>query len=413
VTTMAGGLRRRTFVVALALGGAGVVASAQDAAPPPAAAAPRRLAVGIEGLASVATQDPEYFNYSSYERSAMELVRLRVDASLRLASQAELLAEGRVDNAAGPSLSALYLRLRPFTRTPLDIQAGRIPPVFGAFSRRAYGSDNPLIGQPFLYQYLTTLRPDALPASVPDLLHMKGHGAETYYPVGAAHWDSGLPLMAGDRWDTGVQVRWAGERVKVAAAVTQGTLSNPRVRDDNSGKQVSGRVEVQPVLGLILGASAARGDYLSRDAMAALPAAARGGSRAQQAFGLDLEFSHGHWLLRGEAIASRWAIPALQQPYVPSPLRAWGTFVEVRRKLRPGLFAAARFDHVGFSRVTTPPGYGDSATTTWDAPVSRVEAGAGYSLRRNLVLKAAVQQNWRQGMGHSERIAALQTLFWY
>ena len=36
--------------------------------------------------------------------------------------------------------------------------------------------------------------------------------------------------------------------------------------------------------------------------------------------------------------------------------------------------------------------------TTWDAPVSRVEAGAGYSFRRNFLLKIAVQRNWRTGV---------------
>jgi hypothetical protein len=405
---------RWTCVLAIALGAAPAM-RAEDGTPPPTAAAPRRLAMGIEGLVSVATEDSQYFNYSSYDRSATELVRLRAFASLRLASRAALLAEARMDNGEGPSLSALYLRVRPLTGTPVDVQAGRIPPVFGAFSRRAYGSDNPLIGQPFLYQYLTSLRSDALPASVGDLLRMKGQGWANYYPVGSPEWEHGLPLVAGDRWDTGVQVRWAGERASVAAAVTQGTLSNPRVRDDNSGKQVSGRLEVRPVIGLVLGASAARGDYLSREAMAAVPAYARGGSHAQQAFGADAEFSRGHWLLRGEALASRWALPAVQQPFVPSPLRAWGAFVEVRRKLRPGLYAAGRFDHVGFSSVTGSPDYGTtpSTTTPWDAPVSRMEVGAGFSLRHNLVLKAAVQRNRRQGAERSETVAALQTLFWY
>ena len=33
-------------------------------------------------------------------------------------------------------------------RVPFDIQAGRIPPVFGVFARRSYGADNPLIGYP-------------------------------------------------------------------------------------------------------------------------------------------------------------------------------------------------------------------------------------------------------------------------
>ena len=45
--------------------------------------------------------------------------------------------------------------------------------------------------------------------------------------------------------------------------------------------------------------------------------------------------------------------------------------------------------------------------------MSRLEAGAGFSLRRNLLLKAAVQQNWRQGAERSEKVAAVQTLFWF
>lgn len=412
---MAPGLIGWALLLALGVGTGAAGSHAEDGTPLPTGAAPPRLAVGIEGLVTVATDDRQYFNYSSYEKSATELVRLRVDASFRLASRAAVLAEGRMDNGEGPSLSALYLRVRPMAGKPVDIQAGRIPPVFGAFPRRAYGTDNPLIGQPFLYQYLTSLRPDALPASADDLLRMRGQGWGNYYPVGSRAWDHGLPLVAGDRWDTGLQVRWAGRHVTVASAVTQGTLSNPRVRDDNSGKQLSGRVEVRPVLGLVLGASAARGDYLSRGAEDAIPATARQGSYAQRALGADAEFSRGHWLLRGEGIVSRWSIPELQAPFVSSPLQAWGLFLEARRKLRPGLFAAARYDHVGFSRITGSPGYGSTLPTTlsWDAPVSRVETGLGFSLRRNLLLKAAVQRNWRQGAERPETIAAAQTLFWF
>ena len=37
--------------------------------------------------------------------------------------------------------------------------------TFGAFARRTYANDNPLIGYPLAYQYLTSLRPDAVPAT--------------------------------------------------------------------------------------------------------------------------------------------------------------------------------------------------------------------------------------------------------
>ena len=101
---------------------------------------------------------------------------------------------------------------------------------------------------------------------------------------------------------------------------------------------------------------------------------------------------------------------------MPSPLEAWGVFVEARRKIRPGLYAAARFDHVGFSTITASPAAGsEPLSTAWDSPVSRVEVGAGWNLRRNLLLKAAVQQNWRKGAatGSEETVLAAQTLFWY
>jgi len=411
---MAAGLSRWACVLALGLGAGAPVSPADDATPAADSAAPSRLAFGIEGLATVATEDSQYFNYTSYEKSATELIRLRAFASLRLAARVALLAEGRMDNGEGPSLSAVYLRVRPLAGKPLDLQAGRIPPVFGAYSRHVYGADNPLIGQPFIYQYLTSLRADAVPASVDDLLLMKGQGWGNYYPVGSTSWDHGLPLVAGDRWDTGVQVRWAGPRLQVASAVTQGTLCNPRVEDDNSGKQLSARIQYQPVLGLLLGASAARGEYLTDDALLAVPPESRG-SHAQRTFGADAEFSRGHWLLRSEAMVSDWFVPVIEPPYVPSPIRAWGVFVEARRKLRPGLIAAIRYDHVGFSQVTGSPAYGSTipTTTSWEAPVSRVEVGAGYSLMRNVQLKAAVQQNWRDGAPHPETVATVQTLFWF
>lgn len=407
-------MERWAFALVLGLHIAAAGAAAQDAARAASSpSSPRRLTFGVEALASVATEDHEaYFNYGSYGHSSTRLVRLRVDAALRLGGRAAILAEGRLDNGDGPSLSALYLRVRPFGDRAFDLQAGRIPPVFGAFPRRAYGSDNPLIGLPLAYQYLTSLRSDSIPSSAHDLLLMKGLGAENFYPIGADTWDHGLPLVAGDRWDTGVQARVVSGRWTVAAGLSQGTPSNPRVEDDNSGKQVAARVELRPVLGLVLGASAAQGDYLAREARTALPSAAGGSSHRQRVVGADAEVSWDYWLFRAEGVWSRWSVPLVEPPWVTSPLRAWGLFLEGRRKILPGLYVAGRFDHLGFSEIKDP--YGPGTSTAWDAPVTRLEAGGGYSLRHNLVLKVALQQNWRKGTAYPrERVAAAQALFSY
>ena len=105
-------------------------------------------------------------------------------------------------------------------------------------------------------------------------------------------------------------------------------------------------------------------------------------------------------------------MPALQRPLVVGPLGAWGGFLEARYKIRPGLYAAARVDHLGFSDVTGSSFGG--APTPWDAPVSRVEAGGGYSVRRNVTVKAVVQRNWRHGVAFGpETIAGAQALLWF
>jgi predicted porin len=91
------------------------------------------------------------------------------------------------------------------------------------------------------------------------------------------------------------------------------------------------------------------------------------------------------------------------------PLSANATSAEGRYKIRPGLYAAARFDHLGFSEVE-----GSAGRQTWDAPVNRWEIGGGYSLQRNLVLKLAYQRNVRDG-GRvlNVNLATAQVVFWF
>ena len=159
---------------------------------------------------------------------------------------------------------ALYVRVRPWRDRPIDIQAGRIPPTFGAFARRDYGAGNPLIGYPLAYQYLTSVRPDALPASTDDVLRMRARGWRPSYPIGRSTIAPGMPLITAFRWDTGVQVRIGPETLNASVAVTNGTVSDPRTRDNNGGKQIAGRMHWQPAPAFALGGSAARGRVCRR-----------------------------------------------------------------------------------------------------------------------------------------------------
>jgi hypothetical protein len=314
-----------------------------------------------------------------------------------------VLTEIRSENGERPEPYALYLRLRPWRDRAHDIQAGRIPPTFGSFARRDYGAGNPLIGYPLAYQYLTPVRPDAVPASPEDVARMRARGWRPSYPIGSLDTAPGLPLITVFRWDTGVQVRFGNEPVSVSAAVTNGTLSDPHTRDNNGGKQVAGRVEWQPTPAFGLGASLARGAYVADAALAGATLLAGRGGSSQDAFGMDAEFSRNHWLVRGEVIWNRWQVPTLSQD-----LRAASSFVEGRYKILPGVFVAGRLDRLSFGTLRLAAG-----ERTWDAPVTRVESGLGYYVRRNLLAKGTYQHNWREGgLVRSRGLVAMQLHFW-
>jgi hypothetical protein len=222
------------------------------------------------------------------------------------------------------------------------------------------------------------------------------------YPVGSPTFAAGLPIASALRWDTGVQARVGIGRFDVLGAVTQGSLGSPRVEDDNGGKQVSGRVAWRPLTGLVIGGSGSRGEYVD-DALA--PLLPRAGPHVQQALGADVEYSRGYALARVEAVWSVW-----DSPLAGPDLRASAVSAEARYKVLPGAWLAARVDHLGFNEITGTT----MGRLTWDAPVWRVEVGAGYALRRNLYFKAAWQDNGRDG-GRVRRqgFAAAQVLYWF
>jgi hypothetical protein len=342
------------------------------------------LLVGGRLTGTFAPRDRAYFNASDYGTSTLRQVRVTLDLEWRLAARLALVAQGRSRNAEHAHFSALYLRARPFARVALDVQAGRVPPVFGAFGRRGYGDDDTLVGLPLPFQYPTTLRADGQPASADQLLLWRGGGWLTAYNGLAPR--AGLPLMQGDQWDTGLELRWAPhERVELAAALTRGTLAAPRLRDDNDGRQFSARLQARPRFALTLGLSVARGPFRARG----VPGDGGSPRDLQQAWGADAEWSHGPWVLRAEALRSRFDVPAV----AVRPLGAWGALLEVRHRLAPGLDLATRGERLAFDTLA-----GTRQRASWDASLWRLETGLAWSPRRGLRLKLACQQNWRQAV---------------
>src|SRR5262249_18723239 len=147
-----------------------------------------------------------FFNFTDYEHNALRMFRVGVSGLWKATRWLEVVGDVRSEDLERLELLAGYGRIRPWSNHRLDIQAGISPPTFGAFSRRGYGADNPLIGYPLAYQYLTSLRPAAVPASAADLLRMRGWGWRSSFPIGSTTPRPGVPLVSALRWDSGVQV---------------------------------------------------------------------------------------------------------------------------------------------------------------------------------------------------------------
>jgi hypothetical protein len=402
------------LIVAL---GVDAAAGAQSLPSEPIALADGRVTVSGDVSASVGSADPGFFNYTDYDHSALRLVRIDVSAAVKAGPHFTLLGELRTENLDSVRPYALYLRIRPWMARDFDIQVGRIPPTFGAFARRTYASDNPLVGYPIAYQYLTSLRPDALPANADELLRKRGLGWLVRYSIGEAAADHGVPLVSAFRWDTGVQVHASflpGGVVRATASVTAGTVSNPLFTDDNTGRQIAGRLEVRPAAGLIIGTSLARGPFVGESAARAAVGDGHDREFIQTAWGGDVEYSHGYYLVRFESIVSGWRLPIVRQPELELPLRAVSASVEGRYKIVPGLYVAARADHLAFSEIAGNVG-GAPVVEPWDAPVTRIEVGGGYAIQRNLLLKLSYQHDKRDGgpLDQAGHLKAAQLVFWF
>ncbi len=367
------------------------------------------LILGGEVTGTLGQDDPGFFNYTDYEYSNLRNFRIGVSVEVRANARLQVLAEMRLDQGHVFEPYALYLRIRPWPARRFDLQVGRVPPTFGAMSRSAYGSGNLLIGQPLAYQYLQSIRPDAIPATADDLLRMRGRGWLSSFPVGNQTAEAGLPLVNTSRWDTGVQMHGVAGMFDATGSVTVGSLSDPLVRDNNGGRQVAGRIVARPTPGFVLGVSASRGAWLDRSIDAALPAGQSTAGSRQAAVGGDVEFSAGAFLIRSEVIRATWTLPAVGSPAITDPLVTTSKLLEGRYRVLPGLSLAVRGDRLDFSTIV-----GSTRAAGWDAATWRIEAGPAWSVTRNVVLKGAWQRNRRDG-GRVRRdtLISAQVVYWF
>lgn len=370
-----------------------------------------RVAVGGDVSIVVAPPDQRtYFNYTTYDIDGLRMAQVQLYGEWHLRERVSLVGELRTENASTLDASALYLRWRPRARSPLVIQAGRIPPVVGAFGRRAYGRDNAVLGMPLAYQYLTLLRPDALPSSTSDLLKMRGRGWQPSYPIGNLALTTGVPLVAASRWDTGVEGTWTSRGLELSAAVTQGAPAVPLVRESNHDLMWSGRAAAHIPGSITIGVSGARAGWLA-DSVLDLTPDGRGTPHTQTLLAADTEFGVGRWLVRAEWLRSTFDVPVVNDPDPLHRLTAQSGFIEGRYRFHPRMQIGVRADRLAFGQLRDPD---TGVSTTWDANVTRVEVTFGLRLSRALELRAGWQENRRQSdRGGRRGLPIAGLLYWF
>ena len=400
-------MRLFLFIVCLA---AAADARAQGLPSEPISVANGRFVFGGEVFASYGGADPGWFNYTDYEYNGLRNFRAALSTEVRVSRRFQVLAELRLDHGEHLSAYAVFLRVRPWPDRRFDLQVGRVPPTFGAFSKTVYAYNNLVIGQPLAYQYLLSIRPDAVPSEPADLFRMRARGWLSDFPLGDRASSPGVPVVNTSRFDTGVQVHGVSGPVEWTGAVTAGSLSDPQIGDNNGRPQVAGRVVATATPGLRLGLSVSHGAWLDNSLNGVLPTGRRASDYAQSAVAADLELSHGAWLARAEWLRSSWTIPGFSAAAPRSPLVAQSLIVEGRYRLWPGISLAARADALWFSDLAAPGG----ATLTWESNVRRLETAVQASVTRNIAVKAAWQINRRDaGRILHDSLLAAQLLYWF
>ncbi len=264
----------------------------------------------------------------------------------------------------------------------LQVEAGKFVAPFGNFLPRRFAPQNFLYGYPLHYEYRVGLGVDRVPVDHTDLLMARGTGS-----------DYGIQVIARQTYLSGAQLFGKLNRFGYSVGLANGALSNPTDLNVSKRPMVFGRLHVQPAIGLKIGVSAASGSYLNYKLVKNQRPNLQPEKYAQYVAGLDIEYSRGYLVFFGEGTFSRW-----QSPFISGDLDALTFSAEVRYKILPRLFVAARYGRLDFSEIADERDVDvdGKLAEPWEFPVWRLESGAGYYLSRHALLKAVWQINRTQ-----------------
>jgi len=376
--------------------------------------------VSAQGTFTYQTGDDEAFDLNTMNRgdNPFSTFRFLIASRAIINENTSFYLEVPVDANASSSVFITYLR--PFARLTkvggaswLNLQAGRLPTVFGTFGERSNSTETELIGIPLLYFYHSAARGDIVPADN-DYFFQPGVRGGGYLPTTYNNRMSfaGMPPVYDSCWDVGAELYGTASGVQYSLAGVQGTASRPSIagKDNNDGKGVIGRVgyETQsgPLFGLRFGLSGATGAYLnqSMESDPNFPAGKTAEDFTNTVLGGDLSFARGSWQFFSEVARASYEVPN-----VNPTLYVTGYYVELVRDLGPAWSVAARQEGLYYNNITSSTG----VTQTWDYNISRWEASLAYRFRQGTRLRLGYQSTHVPDASDlSGHLVALQLQVW-
>ena len=292
-------------------------------------------------------------------------------------------------------LDEYLIRYSPFDEGQLHFQVGKFATFFGDYVPRHLSWDNPFVTGPLVYENITNVADVRTSNSPSDFLNRR------YRALGDNKklW---VPAIWGPVYNSGIAMFGTLESFDYAVEFKNSALSSrphdwswtSRGWEDPS---YAARIAYSPSAAWYVGTSAAYGAYLNEDLV--IPGGADPGDFDQLTWGMDAGYIHGHWQLRGEAVATRFEIPNVGN------VEILGYHVEARRKWNARLFTAVRWNQQFFDEILDNAGQ----PMRWDSNAWRTDVAAGYRIHSHVQLKfqySYLHQN--NDLQKCENLAALQ-----
>lgn len=315
-------------------------------------------------------------------------LRLFVDGSVN--DRVKIYSQIVLRDASEIYVDGAYVMFTPSAAHDMHLLAGKVPWLLGTWAPRTYSNVNPLIGQPLMYQYHSSLVWYSIPPSADVLLGAAGSGQ---YGVDYFGYEMGrgMPLVDDSYWDVGATLTGSLRPFEYAVGMVAGTPGwGSTAQDENSGKSVLARFGFAPAPALRVGVSGAYGPYLNDSENPSLPPGKSATDYHQILAMADTEVQIGHIELRFEGAHNTWETPTVGDLDVTSG------YGELKYTFGFGGFLAGRYDVIRFGKITDSSG----ESRPWDYDVTRIETGAGYRFDRSTTAKIVFQQTTldRQGM---------------